>query len=123
MALIEIGSIEPGGHCASPGFAAPSQGSQMSPCPSLSASAWSVFGLYGQLSYPLSTPSLSTSFASTFAQLSGFVHPSSASSGHGSQTSPLPSPSSSGCTVSIGRLGLKTFGQLSIALGTPSPSS
>ena len=47
-----------------------------------------------------------------------------ATSGHGSQASPAPSPSASACfPLSIGRIGLKTFGQSSIASAIPSPSA
>src|SRR4051812_12440999 len=61
--------------------------------------------------------------SSSRSSLLGGVQVSPAASGHLSHASPMPSPSASACpVVSIGRIGLKTFGQLSIASGTPSPS-
>src|SRR5207245_5312137 len=70
-------------------------GSQRSPSPSRSLSAWSALGTAGQLSWSAHFPSLSASF--------------SASWGHGSQASPNPSPSTS-CWP-----GLAIEGQLSTA--------
>src|SRR5690349_6726957 len=72
----------------------------------------------GQLSAAFSTPSPSVSLGSNILQLVVF-----ASSGHGSHASPMPSLSKSGwAPMSIGRTGLNTVGQLSIAFGMPSPS-
>src|SRR5215475_3076527 len=70
-------------------------GSQASPMPSPSSSAWSRFGFLGQLSWAFSTPSLSMSL---------------------SQTSPMPSWSVSAWSV------LTSLGQLSRASSMPSPS-
>ena len=105
------------GHAAKPGFGAEGQASQASPLPSLSVSVCCGLASCGQLSMPFGMPSPSRSFAS------GVVQESVLSSGQGSQASPSPSPSVSGCApLSIGRIGLNTSGQLSELLGMPSPS-
>ncbi len=101
-----------------PGLAAIGQGSHASPLPSPSVSVCPGLGTVGQLSDALGTPSPSMSLGSKDVQVVVL-----ASRGQGSQASPRPSPSKSGCTpLSIGRIGLNTVGQLSIASGMPSPS-
>src|SRR5262249_20315627 len=101
-----------------PGLASMGQGSQASPLPSPSLSFWSWLGTVGQSSMALGTPSASRSLGSKAEQVVVL-----GSSGQGSQASPSPSPSKSGCLpLSIGRMGLKIVGQLSMASGIPSPS-
>src|SRR5213075_1133869 len=94
------------------------QGSQASPLPSMSPSAWSLFGTDGQLSAELVTPSESWSLGSTDMHIVVL-----ALRGQTSQASPSPSESKSACLpLSTGRIGLNTVGQLSIASSMPSPS-
>src|SRR6185437_2363748 len=101
-----------------PGLAAIGHGSHASPLPSPSVSACPGLGTVGQLSDALGTPSPSMSLGSKDVQVVVL-----ASRGQGSHASPTPSPSTSGCApLSIGRIGLNTVGQLSIASGMPSPS-
>src|SRR5439155_26850759 len=100
-------------------------GSQMSPAPSLSMSAWSWFGLSGQLSKP--DDAASGLAAQIFVwvlpyPMSAYVPPANGAlqipspSRSGSQASPMPSASASDW------FGLYTFGQLSATSSEPSPS-
>src|SRR4051794_29077752 len=106
------------GHALLPGFELVGHASQTSPFMSPSLSSCDMFAMFGQLSVPFATPSPSRSFGSNAVHTMVFAF-----SGQTSHTSPTPSRSASAWTMpSIGRTGLKTIGQLSLASLTPSLS-
>src|SRR6185436_14030308 len=94
-------------------------GSQASPTPSPSSSAWSRLATVGQLSWAFSTPSssMSLSQASPMPSLSVSRWSGLAMDGQLSQASPTPSPSESTWSR------LATKGQLSKPSDLPSPSA